>query len=267
MNQLLYNNSDIVHDVEIFEPSRPTIKKGKKKQPKAAHGGRQPRREPKEFNLRIKEIAPKTENQKKVFQGYGEGQNVLLHGIAGTGKTFISLYLALSDVLAQGSQYKKVVIIRSVVPSRDMGFLPGKPEEKSRVYEAPYFGICEELFGRGDAYEILKSKFKVEFLSTSFLRGTTMSDCIIIIDEFQNMNEVECHTIMSRVGENSKVLICGDFRQTDLVKDKDKQGLAQIIRTVDRMRSFDHVEFTKEDVVRSGFAKEYIFARDSLGLA
>ena len=209
-------------------------------------------------------IKPMTDNQLKAFECYEEGQNLLMHGLAGTGKTFVSLYLALNDLI-ENQEHNKIVIVRSVVPTRDMGFLPGNAKEKSKVYEQPYYNICTELFGRGDAYEILKMKGMIEFQTTSFIRGNTFNDTIIIVDEMNNMTFHELDSVITRVGQNTKILFCGDFRQTDLLKETEKRGLTDFMRILQRLKSFSHVEFEEEDIVRSGLVKDYIIAKDRLG--
>lgn len=214
--------------------------------------------------LNLREIHPKTENQKMVFKNYEEDHNLLCQGIAGTGKTFVSIYLGLNEIFKQSTGKRKLVIVRSVVPTRDMGFLPGTTKDKARAYEAPYFSIFNELFGRGDAYEYLKSRGTVDFITTSFIRGITLDDSVIIVDECQNMSGMELHSIMTRVGENSKIIFCGDFKQTDLPKTE--SGFPQFIDILNRMPSFRTVIFTRDDIVRSGLVKEYIITRDNLGI-
>jgi phosphate starvation-inducible protein PhoH len=215
-------------------------------------------------HFRLKEIDPLTENQAKAFDAYDSGKNLLLHGIAGTGKTFISLYLALQDVTNNANDYNKVVIVRSVVPTRDMGFLPGNHKDKAKVYEAPYYIVANELFGRGDAYEILKQKNLVEFISTSFIRGTTLNDCVVVVDEIGNMTMHELDSVITRCGKNCKVIFSGDFRQSDLTREQERNGLKDFMRILDRMKSFEYVEFDENDIVRSGLVKEYIIAKDRL---
>lgn len=215
------------------------------------------------FSLR--HIKPLTVNQQRVWDAYEDGSNLMLHGYAGTGKTFLSLYLALKEVLLDET-YKRVVIIRSVVPSRDMGFLPGTEKQKAEVYEQPYQEICDDLFGRGDGWKILKMKRLVEFTTTSFLRGTTFNDSIIIVDECNNMTFQEIDTVMTRIGHNSRIVFCGDYRQTDLHKPHDKTGIRELMSLTKAMRSFDHVEFSIEDIVRSGVVKEYIITKTEMGL-
>ena len=216
-------------------------------------------------HFELRHIKPLTVNQQRVFDAYYSGQNLMLHGYAGTGKTFLSSYLAINDVLTSDI-YKKVVIIRSVVPSRDMGFLPGTEKQKAEVYEQPYQEICDDLFGRGDGYRILKIKGLVEFTTTSFLRGTTFNDSIIIVDECNNMNFQEIDTVMTRIGNNSRIIFCGDYRQADLHKPHDKTGIKELMAVTHRMRSFDHIEFSIEDIVRSGVVKEYIIQKTEMGL-
>lgn len=216
--------------------------------------------------LELYDFNPLTKNQQLAFTYYENNNNLMLHGMAGTGKTFIALYLALQDIFHYETNYKKVYIVRSAVPTRDIGFLPGKDKDKTAVYEAPYQAICTELFKRGDAYEILKQKGIIEFVSTSFLRGITLSNCIVVVDELQNMSFHELDTIITRMGKNTRLVLSGDMRQTDLTKEQEKAGLKNFLRIIDKMKSFKSIEFAREDVVRSGLVKEYLFAKDDLNL-
>jgi phosphate starvation-inducible protein PhoH and related proteins len=216
------------------------------------------------LNFKLKHIEPLTENQRLTFEKYHDGKNLLLHGIAGTGKSFLSIYLSLQSILSDASRYKKLVIVRSVVPTRDMGFLPGNNKEKTKVYEAPYLAIFSELFERGDAYEYLKSKNLVDFVSTSFIRGITINDAIIVVDEVANMTLHELDSVITRVGKNCKILFCGDFRQSDFTKEHERNGLVDFMRILNRMKSFEHIDFTEQDIVRSAMVKEYIIAKDKL---
>lgn len=219
------------------------------------------------LNFRLKYIEPLTNNQRLTFESYKKEKNLMLHGIAGTGKSFISLYLSLNQVLSDDPRYKRVVIVRSVVPTRDMGFLPGNNREKTKVYEAPYQAIFTELFGRGDAYDYLKQKGVVEFISTSFIRGITLNDCVVIVDEIANMTLHELDSVITRVGQNCKVLFCGDFRQSDFTRNHEKDGLKDFMRIIQKMRSFDFVDFDENDIVRSAMVKEYIITKDKLNIA
>jgi phosphate starvation-inducible protein PhoH len=218
------------------------------------------------LNFVLKEINPLTENQRKTFEAYDNGKNLLLHGIAGTGKSFIANYLGIKQILEPDSRYKKIIIIRSVVPTRDMGFLPGNNKEKAKVYEAPYYAIFTELFGRGDAYEYLKSKNVVDFISTSFIRGITLNDCIIIVDEIANMTGHELDSVITRIGKNCRIIMCGDFRQSDFTFERDKNGLMDFMRVIQKMKSFEFVDFQKEDIVRSALVKDYIIMKDNLNV-
>ena len=208
-------------------------------------------------NFELREIEPLTRNQLKAFES---DKNLVLHGLAGTGKTFISSYLAYDDMTK--GDYQRLVIIRSAVPTRDIGFLPGTEKEKASVYEEPYKDIAIDLFQRGDAYEILKNKSMVHFMTTSFIRGITLRDTVIIIDECQNMSFHELDSIITRIGENCRVMFCGDFRQADLKAN----GLQDFIRVLKRMDKFTFVEFEVEDIVRSDFVKQYIISKNELNL-
>lgn len=213
-------------------------------------------------NFTPRSIKPKTLNQQLAIESFEDGKHLLLHGVAGTGKTFIGLYLALKEVIAEN--YKKVVIVRSVVPTRDIGFLPGKIEQKVEIYEAPYKAIVNDLFRRGDGYEILKKKYMLEFLTTSFVRGITLSDCIVIVDEINNMTFHELDSIITRLGENTKIIFCGDFRQSDLRFADEQIGLEKFMKVLNKMESVAHVEFDMNDIVRSGFVREYIIQKTKL---
>ena len=203
--------------------------------------------------LELAEIEPLTRNQLIAFES---SQSLVLHGCAGTGKTFISCYLAFDDMTK--NMYEKLVIIRSAVPTRDIGFLPGTEKEKSSVYEEPYRDISIDLFSRGDAYQILKTKGLVHFMTTSYIRGITLRDAVILIDECQNMTFHELDSIITRVGENCRVIFCGDFKQSDLKQN----GMDEFLDILHSMKRFDFIEFGVEDIVRSGFVKDYIIARE-----
>jgi len=222
--------------------------------------------EKKAAHFELRTIKPLTPNQEKMFTAYNQGYHLMAHGFAGTGKTFCALYLALNELLTKESIYNKIVIIRSVVPSRDMGFLPGSMKEKIQVYEEPYREICDSLFGRGDGYDILKMKGIVHFTTTSFLRGITFNNAIVILDESQNLSFQECDTVLTRMGDESRLMVCGDFRQTDLNKPHEKEGITQLMRITNRINTFQHIEFEKEDIVRSGLVRSYIIQKHELGL-
>lgn len=211
--------------------------------------------------LSIRSIEPLTPAQEDTFEAYDNGQHLLLHGVAGTGKTFISLYLAIQDTLQ--NQFDKTVLVRSIVPTRDMGFLPGSAKEKARMYEAPYYGMCSDLFGRGDAYEILKTSHNLEFLSTSFMRGTTIDNACVIIDECQNMTFHELDSVITRIGKGCRVICCGDFRQSDLGNESGIKSFMSIIRSI---RGFTSIEFDAQDIVRGGLVKQYILSKMNHGM-
>lgn len=225
---------------------------------------RKRKKELKQTSLNLRSIFPKTTNQKTAFVKENQGYNLLLFGQAGTGKSFLSLYFALKTILEKNSTYKKIVIVRSVVQSRNTGFLPGSIHEKSRIFEAPYYAICSNLFGRDDAYEILKTRNYIDFQTTSFLRGLTFDDCIVVFDEFQNCNEVEIFTVMTRLGENSRIFICGDTRQNDLISKREQSGAHFMIDAVKRMPSFFSLQFTTDDIIRSKLVKEWLLAVDDV---
>lgn len=218
-------------------------------------------------NLRIKldhlnTFEPLTNNQKLFFDAYKRGDYfIALHGVAGTGKTFIALYKALEEVLDKSNPFNKIILVRSSVQSRDMGHLPGDVDDKMEIFRQPYIQICNTLFSRPDAYQRLAEQGHIDFISTSFIRGMSFDDAIIIVDEMQNMNFDEIDTVMTRVGYRSKIIWCGDYRQTDLKKAGDKSGLLKFFDIAYHMSSFTRVEFTVNDIVRSSLVKDYIMAK------
>jgi phosphate starvation-inducible protein PhoH len=210
----------------------------------------------------LKTFEPLTENQRKFFDAYKRGDYfVALHGVAGTGKTFIAMYKSLEEVLDKANPFKKIIIVRSAVQSREIGHLPGDVSEKMEIYQQPYRQICETLFGRKDAWDRLEEQNYVEFISTSFIRGMSFDDAIIIVDEMQNMNFEEIDTVMTRVGYRSKIIWCGDYRQTDLRKSNDKSGILKFFDIAHHMRAFTRIEFDADDIVRSSLVKDYIIAK------
>jgi len=215
----------------------------------------------------LQRFDPLSDNQSKAFHGYHKGKNLVLSGSAGTGKTFIAMYLALREVLENASPYKKVVIIRSIVPTRDIGFLPGDEEEKKEAYMLPYIEICNELFNDKLAFKKLQDHGQIEFLSTSFIRGTTLNDAVVILDEMQNCVFRELDTVITRVGSRARYIMCGDYYQSDFDKEKDKEGIKSFLKIIDSMNSFTHVEFNWADIVRSDFVRDYIVTKETLKIS
>ena len=223
-------------------------------------------------NSDLVKIEPVTDNQKVVFESYKKGQNQFLFGCAGTGKTFISLYLAFQEVLKNETPYDKVVVVRSLIPTREIGFLPGDEEDKAALYQVPYQNMVQFMFKQPNEqafsmlYDKLKNQGSFYFLSTSFLRGLTFDNSIIIVDECQNLNFHELDTIVTRVGQDSKIIFCGDFMQTDLSKVNEKNGLHDFLRILEEMEEFNCVEFNIGDIVRSGFVRNYLIQKTKLGM-
>ena len=217
------------------------------------------------------DIDPLTENQKRLFESYAVGKHLVAYGCAGTGKTFISLYNALQDVLDESTPYERIYLVRSLVATREIGFLPGSHEDKADIYQIPYKNMVKYMFQlSSDAefemlYGNLKAQETIKFWSTSFLRGTTLDNAIVIVDEFQNLNFHELDSIITRVGENTKIVFCGDASQSDLQKTNERNGIVDFMTVLRKMNSFDIIEFGVEDIVRSGLVKEYIIAKMESG--
>lgn len=218
------------------------------------------------------DIEPLTDNQRKLFESYDAGKHLVAHGVAGSGKTFLCLFKALQDVLSEYTPYEKVYIVRSLVPTREIGFLPGSHEDKASLYQIPYKNMVKYMFQMpSDAdfemlYGNLKAQETISFWSTSFIRGTTLDNCIIIVDELENLNFHELDSIITRVGENTKILFCGDASQSDLIRQNEKNGVVDFMKILRQMPSFDIIEFEVADVIRSGLIKEYIITKMELGL-
>ena len=220
----------------------------------------------------LRTIEPLTETQQLLFNTYETGKNLVAYGAAGTGKTFITLYNALCDVLDPTTPCEKIYIVRSLVATREIGFLPGDHDDKSLLYQIPYKHMVKYMFEmRTDAdfemlYGNLKAQGTIDFWSTSFIRGTTFDNAIIIVDEFQNLNFHELDSIITRVGENTKIMFCGDATQTDLVKQNERTGISDFMQILRVMPSVDIIEFGVQDIVRSGLCKEYLLSKLELGL-
>ena len=213
------------------------------------------------------DIEPITDNQKRLFESYKEGKHIVAYGTAGTGKTFVTLYNALKQVLDETTPYERIYLVRSLVSTREIGFLPGDHEDKADIYQIPYKNMVKYMFQMpSDAdfemlYGNLKAQESIKFWSTSFIRGTTLDNAIVIVDEFQNLNFHELDSIITRIGENSKIMFCGDSSQTDLIKTNDRNGIVDFMNVLRKMPSFDIIEFGIDDIVRSGLVKEYIIAK------
>ena len=217
-------------------------------------------------------IKPITDNQKQVFASWKKGKNQFLFGCAGTGKTFISMYLALNDIFDLKSKYERVVLVMSLIPTREIGFLPGDEEDKAALYQVPYQNMVQFMFEMPNEqafnglYDKLKGQGTLFFLSTSFLRGLTFDNTIVIVDECQNLNFHELDTIITRVGQDSKIVFCGDFDMTDFENKNEKNGLHDFLRILEEMEEFNCTEFTIGDIVRSGFVRSYLINKIKLGI-
>jgi len=217
-------------------------------------------------------VEPITDNQKRFFDEWDAGKMIYAYGVAGTGKTFIALYKALKDVLGETTPYEKIYIVRSLVATREIGFLPGDHEDKSSLYQIPYKNMVQAMFEMPDdnsyemLYDNLKAQETISFWSTSFIRGTTLDNAIVIIDECQNLNFHELDSIITRVGQDSKIIFCGDAAQTDLQKISERSGILDFQRIIQNMEEFSLIEFNLEDIVRSGLVRSYLINKINLGL-
>ena len=243
-----------------------------KKQPTLANlSTRQMRRKP-IGTEHLLDIKPLTESQQKVFDAWDKAKNLFLFGCAGTGKSFITIYLALRDILDEKTPYDKLYIVRSLVPTREIGFLPGDHEDKANLYQIPYKNMVRFMFEMPDdpsfemLYANLKAQDTISFWSTSFIRGTTIDNSIVLVDESENLNFHELDSIITRLGVNSKIVFAGDAAQTDLTKAHEKTGIMDFKKIIDDMDEFESIEFNVQDIVRSGLVKSYLISKMNLGL-
>lgn len=212
----------------------------------------------------IAEFEPFTDNQSKALTSWKSGKNLILSGSPGTGKTFLAFHFGLSEVLDKYSEYDKLVVIRSIVPTRDIGFLPGDEDEKKEAYTSPYKAIVKEVTETEPAWNMLVQNKKIQFESTSFIRGLTLDNCIIVVDEMQNLNFHELDSVVTRVGMNCRIIFCGDYHQSDFKNNLEKDGILKFMNIIDHMEAFDTVKFGWEDIVRSDFVRDYIMTKEML---
>ena len=218
------------------------------------------------------DIKPLTPSQEKVFDAWQKNKHLFLFGAAGTGKSFITMYLALREILDEKSPYNKLYIVRSLVPTREIGFLPGDHEDKANLYQIPYKNMVRYMFEMPDdasfemLYGNLKAQDTISFWSTSFIRGTTIDNSIVLVDESENLNFHELDSIITRLGVNSKIIFAGDAAQSDLVKSHEKTGIMDFKKIIDDMDEFESIEFGIDDIVRSGLVKSYLISKLNLGI-
>ena len=232
---------------------------------------RQSRRQPIHAGL-MTDVEPLSANQARIFKSWDEGKNLFIYGCAGTGKTFCALYNALKDTIGDNPKYESVYVVRSLVATREIGFLPGTHEDKADIYQIPYKNMVKYMFELGNdnefdtLYSGLKKQESIKFWSTSFLRGVTMDNCVVIIDEMQNLNFHELDSIITRIGENSRIVFAGDAMQSDLIKDRERNGIHDFMRILDLMpNDFDMIEMGVDDICRSGLVRNYLIAKNEAG--
>ena len=218
------------------------------------------------------EIKPLTKSQEKVFEAWERNKHLFLFGAAGTGKSFITMYLALREILNEQTPYNKLYIVRSLVPTREIGFLPGDHEDKANLYQIPYKNMVRYMFEMPDdpsfemLYGNLKAQDTISFWSTSFIRGTTIDNSIVLVDESENLNFHELDSIITRLGVNSRIIFAGDAAQSDLIKSHEKTGIMDFKKIIDDMTEFESIEFGIDDIVRSGLVKSYLISKLNLGI-
>lgn len=256
---------DEVFDHPLTRKERRLLKKKTNRAERRSNGGQQ--QGPKFGGLELKRIFPKTANQEKIFDCFEHEENILVMGVPGAGKTFILAYLCLNEIINNpDSDFKKLIIVRSAVPTRDIGFLPGNAKDKMAEYEAPYVDICAKLFGRADAYSILKKMNIIEFMPTSFVRGITLDNCFVIVDEFSNLTGHENASIITRLGDLTRIYFAGDFNQSDHKYKDEKDGMIKFIEVVKCMKSFGVIEMGIDDIVRGRIVREFIIEAMKKGL-
>jgi phosphate starvation-inducible protein PhoH len=215
----------------------------------------------KTFRKSLIDVSPLTPSQLEFFDKYDQDYGLVLSGSAGCGKTFIALFKALEE--AKASNYKKTVtIVRSVVPTRDMGFLPGTQKEKEAAYTTPYESLVNSLYGDSNAWETLCGMGVIQFITTSYIRGITIKNSIIIVDECQNCNFHELDSIITRIGSGSRIIFAGDYNQSDFTHKKDKDGFGKFLKILNRLNYFHEIQFDWSDIVRDGVVRDYVMTRE-----
>lgn len=216
-----------------------------------------------EYSNNMRDIKPITDSQIEAYEQWDKGRNLILSGAAGSGKTFIALYLALQELIK--NRKKRLVILRSVVPTRDIGFLPGTQEEKEAAYLTPYIGVISEIFKNNPTlFTSFLKNGTIEFLTTSYIRGITLKDAIVVVDEFQNCNFHELDSIITRIGKGSRVIFSGDYYQSDFTNKKEKEGIGEFLKIIESLKHFKKIEFTWKDCVRSGMVRDYLMTKEKM---
>ena len=216
-----------------------------------------------EYSNNMRDIKPITDSQIEAYEQWDRGRNLILSGAAGSGKTFIALYLALQELIK--NRKKRLVILRSVVPTRDIGFLPGTQEEKEAAYLAPYIGVISEIFKNNPTlFTSFLKNGTIEFLTTSYIRGITLKDAIVVVDEFQNCNFHELDSIITRIGKGSRVIFSGDYYQSDFTNRKEKEGIGEFLKIIESLKHFKKIEFSWKDCVRSGMVRDYLMTKEKM---
>jgi len=216
----------------------------------------------------LKVINALTPTQEDMFHAFYNGNHVCAQGTAGTGKTFLAMFLAFQEILDKRCKADHIIIVRSNVSTREMGHLPGTPEEKMDVFENPYRDICQELFGRAGTYDNMKRAGLIQFMSTSFVRGLTWHNAIVIVEEGQNLNFHEINSVMTRIGQNTRVMFTGDVPQADLAHSgRDQSGMRHFLEVIRDINNFVNIQFTRHDIVRGDFVKAWIIASEDLNAA
>ena len=215
----------------------------------------------------VNNFEPKTDNQKLFYNKISDFNNqlILCHGIAGTGKTYVSIYKALQDVLRRGLPYNKLIIINPTVDVGNedkLGYLPGELQQKIQQYNESTFTILNKIIGKARANKMIQDG-KVEIGVLNFLRGTNLEDCYVILDEAQNVSPMQIKTLMTRISENCKMIIQGDMSQCDKYKANgitayEKSGFYDVWFRLKGVEGVEHHAFTREDCIRHPLVKRIL---------
>jgi phosphate starvation-inducible PhoH-like protein len=196
-----------------------------------------------------------TEGQQDYLDAINENVVTLCSGLAGTGKTYIAVVRAVE--LLQEGQYKRIVIARPAVEcGKSLGFLPGNEDEKVAPYMRPIKDILHELIDAKQLEEYIKNE-TIEFCALTYMRGRTLNNCIMILDEAQNATWEELMMFLTRIGKNSKIIISGDETQEDVFH----KALAQCLCKFDTkpyIREIEVIYLDVEDIVRNGLIRKII---------
>lgn len=199
------------------------------------------------YSMSGRPIKPRTENQKKLVGAFDNNDMIFAVGPAGTGKTYLSIALAVKAL--KEKTIKKIVLSRPAVEAGEkLGFLPGDMKDKIDPYLQPLYNALEDMLPQAKLQEMME-KHVIQIAPLAFMRGRTLSDAIVILDEAQNTTCAQIRMFLTRMGWNTKMIITGDMTQIDLPREQ-KSGLKEALNILSRIEGIEIVELNRKDIVR-----------------